>query len=196
MQFGNKELRILQDSEVLPLKARICRKVEEKLLDLGEVYRRTIGERSLPDYPDALHSGGKISRGENYRQQAYRVLDLPSMLSKEDMFLFRTMMLWGDAFSWHFVLTGKYLDSFGDKLLANLGSITDGGFLSLHNDPWTWHRNDPSWVALHDKLDAKAAEDLAKRKFLKISHFLDLKEYKRLEERGVEILESYLDVLG
>lgn len=195
MTLDEKELQILQDPSLLPMKARVCEKYEEQLDSLWNQYGEMLIGLKSTSFREILGAKGKISKGENYMQQAYRVLDYPSMLTRYDMLLFRTMMLWGDAFSWHFILAGKYLDRFRDRVCLNKYRIPKGGYLSCHDDPWVWHRNDKGWLPLDQMEYDELTEESAKRKFLKFSHFMDLEEYPRLKERSLEILNAYMRII-
>ncbi|MCI4668796.1 MAG: hypothetical protein MRZ79_11720 [Bacteroidia bacterium] len=195
MRLSKEELEILMDAEFLPLKAIVCQRVENNLLQLGNTYQSELQEWKSDNFPELLMGNYRISKGENYRSLAYRVLDYPSVLGKDDMFLFRTMMLWGDAFSWHLILAGKYLEAFGLNLIDGWESVPEGAFLSLHDNPWIWHQSDENWIEKGKLKPEMIREELRKRKFLKISHFLPLDQYSLLESRGLELLKSYLNIL-
>ena len=195
MELEEQELAILEDENFLPMKAKVCLKVEGLLAELHTDLIELMSGYEPTEWPKIRQSKGKISRGENYHHYAYRVLDYPNVLTKDDMFLFRSMMLWGDAYSFHFILAGKYLEAFQDKLIGALYKLPKETLLATHDDPWIWHSSAPNWKGLGDLGTKGLKDEMKKRKFMKLSHFLNLKEYSQARERSREILERYLDIL-
>ena len=78
-----EELRFLKDADILPTKSRILEKIEQELLATYETLRGLHEKRGLLQ-EDLFQRNGKISKGDNYQLQAYRVLDYPRIFDKKD----------------------------------------------------------------------------------------------------------------
>lgn len=187
-----EELTVLQDRSFLPLKHSACLKIEAQLALL----RDEIGKTFDPAVPEALRkSGGKISRGENYHTYAYRVLDCPSVFRKEDIFTFRTLVLWGHYIGFHLLLTGAFKEQYQEKLIAEYGRLQGDFWLSREDIPWQWLLNEAEQVPLAG-LEADALREiLAARKFLKVSVYLPLSRYAELPATGAALWQQWQQLL-
>jgi len=89
MQLTEKELIILQDRDFLLTKATVLEKINELLVQTRMELKESV-ENSNFSFPDGIDlQNGKISRGENYKNLPYMVLDYPALFTTKTVFAFR-----------------------------------------------------------------------------------------------------------
>jgi hypothetical protein len=82
----------------------------------------------------------KIYKGENYRLLPYVMLDHPRIFRGKDAFSIRSFFWWGQHFSIHLVLGGKYKAAYENKVMNALRSAKLPGWnVAFTNDPWEHH---------------------------------------------------------
>lgn len=135
-QLTAQELMLVQNAEWLLTKQQITGKVYELLGTLSTRYSNL-----LLQYPPAdaaiLQPTPKIARGEYYRQLPYVILDQPRFFKQEDAFAIRSLFWWGQHFSIHLHLSGRYKAQYMPLLLRHLqqGRLQQWHTV-LAEDPW------------------------------------------------------------
>ena len=186
-KLTEKELAIFQDQEFMPLKAIVWQKLESILYETMKQLQLII-----PEYAEVLHdsllkSTGKISRGENYKTYAYRVLDYPRVFEGNDFFTFRCVVLWGHPIGFHFILKGKYKKHYQELLLENALKSNDEIWLSDQEDPWVWEFKEEQQILVNSANLLVAQKMLEKKDFLKLTTYLPLKDYHQIMEKSIDI---------
>ena len=190
-----EELDVLQDRRFMPLKFSASQKIEMLLASLRSELVHALANPASPA-PEALRkSGGKISRGENYHTYAYRVLDCPGIFQKEDIFAFRTLVLWGHHIGFHLLMTGDFKARYQARVLERRAQLDGDFFLSREEIPWQWFRNETEQLPLKSLSDTAMAEMFAARKFLKISTYLPLDRYAEIPTQGAAIWQAWESIL-
>lgn len=193
-KLTEREFSLLQDASLLPTKYQIGKKMDKWLLHL---------QRELnPHIKDAIHlaeevrkSTGKISRGENYHNQAYRVLDFPRIFRRDAMFAFRTVVLWGHPIGFHLILSGTYKEAYQEVILAKKEELGEYVYVAAHPNPWIWESDAEGLMACHS-LSSKEWEDhLNTYSFIKLSHFMPLADYEQLTSKGLDIWHKWSSLL-
>ncbi|MEL6132876.1 MAG: hypothetical protein AAFR59_05880 [Bacteroidota bacterium] len=165
------ELATLSDRDFFPLKFEICEKVEGQL---NHFYQSIVHHHDAQN--TYLKNTGKLSKGENYHTYPYRVLDFPRYFAGEDILLFRTMMLWGDTFSFHLILTGRPYDIFQESIWKARHKASFPLYIAQHETPWTWGQQEGGWINGEVWTDKNWEQHISVYKYLKLSTFLPLSE--------------------
>jgi hypothetical protein len=192
MSLTKSELDILEDAEFLLAKARLISKVQELLAKV----RREINERiksSAFSFPSDINlKSGKISRGENYKNLPYLVLDHPSLFRTEDIFSFRTMFWWGNFFSATLHLEGQSLEKYRVAIANNIMRL-DGEqiYVAIGDSPWHYHYEESNYIPL-SKMDKNFIEDC---RFLKLSKKTELKNWENIPHFSADFLELATSIL-
>jgi hypothetical protein len=192
MNLTKSELDILEDAEFLLAKARLISKVQELLAEV----RMEINERiksSAFSFPSDINlKSGKISRGENYNNLPYLVLDHPSLFRTEDIFAFRTMFWWGNFFSATLHLEGHNLEKYRVAISNNIKRL-DGEqiYVAIGDSPWHYHYEESNYIPL-GKVDKSFIEDC---KFLKLSKKTELKNWENIPRFSADFLELSISIL-
>ncbi|WKN44372.1 hypothetical protein [Tunicatimonas pelagia] len=191
-----KELRQLADTDFLLTKAVIHQKAERLLTATQTQLKAYIQDKS-PAFPEAvLIRGGKISRGENYQNLPYHVLDYPRQLSQDAIFTLRTMIWWGHELSitWH--MAGHSLQQFRAQLENKLPLMKQWHWqICVSDDPWQYHRI-PSYYQ-----PALGFEEntwrlwLEKRSFCKFVVFFPFSDWDVLPRKAVTFLDQVVTLL-
>ncbi len=190
-----EELAVLQDKTFMPLKYSVSKKMEALLADLRATLSEELNQSQLI-VPEILRkSDGKISRGENYHTYAYRVLDYPSTFDKQDIFSFRTLILWGHHIGFHLLLTGKFKERYQIRLLANHEQAPSDCFLSQAEIPWHWLPGENEQLPFSGMGEADIQTAFAARKFIKLSVYLPLGEYAAISTRGLKLWQQWAEML-
>lgn len=181
------EMTAFQDRSFMPLKSSAWLKVENLL----EVLRHGLIEDLAPVrhlFPREMDvSAGKLSRGENYQDFPYRVLDLPRAFQDREFFTFRALVLWGHHISFHLIATGRYKEAIQGRIIAAAASLPDSFNLSAQATPWEWHLNTDDYVQARALQEAPVAQALRENSFLKISFFMPLSRYMDIPVAGREV---------
>lgn len=193
MNLSSKEEQIIYDTEYLRTKIIVIDKIHQ----LFEEVRRTINKsinHSNFSFPNDIDSKiGKIFKGENYKMLPYVNLDYPKLFSKENVFAFRTMFLWGHFFSTTLHISGEYLDIYKNQILQNLPNYLNNNlYICVNDNPWEYHYEVDNYVLLTtNNLDL-----LSNKLFIKISKQFNLEDYKILPKLVEEFFNTSLKILS
>ena len=129
-KLTNKEFELILDTEYPLLKKNAIEKIQAHLHQLGE----KLTENPLITGP--LHNVSfKISKGENYLNLPYLVLDLPKIDGNHFPILCRTMFWWGKYFSFNVFIRKDAYDMYTfEKKLKLIDS--DGMHLLVNDKIW------------------------------------------------------------
>ena len=176
-----EELRVLCDNTFMPLKKRVSDHVVSQLEQLRKVLKQEILLSGQFSSIELKNPAGKISRGENYNTYAFRVLDFPGIFDGDEMFLFRTMMLWGHHFASYLILSGKWQTHYRSSLLEKFDQLATQGFLIFdHATPWEWEIEPPGAIPLTSLTPTAFHSLLEQKPFIKLGRKLALEKYQDL----------------
>ncbi len=136
----------VMDAEWILTKHQIMEKVQlmmqQQIDPINHIFKPLATE-----FDRAILSGSpKISKGENYRKLPFIILDYPAVFSKTDVFALRTLFWWGNNFSLHLQLRGKYLHQFKEKLFKNLKTDGSGFYICVNDTEWEHHFENDNFV--------------------------------------------------
>ncbi|MEM6843101.1 MAG: hypothetical protein AAF632_12805 [Bacteroidota bacterium] len=193
-----QELNYLADTDFLLAKVAIQQKANQ-LLATTQLQLKEYITNQVPAFPEVvLTEGGKISRGENYQQLPYYVLDYPRLLSQNDVFNLRTMIWWGHelSISWH--LAGHSLSHFRSRLESQWAAVKRLDWhVCVGDDPWQYHRH-PSYYRLASELSFEKttwAKWLESRGFCKFAVFFPLSGWDGFPTQAVTFLDQIVTLL-
>lgn len=135
-------------------------------------------EQQLSAY---FKTSGKISRGENYRQLPYLVLDYPRKFTRDDIFAFRTLFWWGHFFSNTLHLQGNSLLTYRFNFLNHYRKLSEDNFyICINSNPWEYHYNKDNYVLVKELKESEYEEIVRNCEFLKLSRKLELNQIDQL----------------
>lgn len=195
LKFSKEELAALNDLNFFLLKHSATRKIVALFGEMEAEYKDILKANELN--VDQLNvTTGKIFRGENYSQFPYIILDCPRLFNSESVFAYRTMMWWGNEFSFTLHLQGKVLEQFRRPLEANYEKlIGQDVFYCVNDTPWQYHYGTDNYVSVTSTTKEDFLKRLKEMKFIKLSRRVALDEYGVVKEKGKETLSFFLSLL-
>ena len=192
MQLTEKELIILQDRDFLLTKATVLEKINELLVQTRMELKESV-ENSNFSFPDGIDlQNGKISRGENYKNLPYMVLDYPALFTTKTVFAFRTMFWWGNFFSASLHLEGITLNDYNNSIINNFENLLNKNiYIGVGETPWQYHYEDDNYILLNEA----HSNFITNCNFLKLSKKIELKKWNDVPEFSTNFFELVLSVL-
>lgn len=172
---------MVTNAEIILTKQLIIQKVYELFADCVPMIKNNfLNETALP--AEIIGSVPKISKGENYLQLPYVMLDYPRTFGNENTFAIRTMFWWANFFSITLHVSGSYKMTLKDIILKNSEVLSDGFYISIGKDEWAHHFNEDNYQ-LYTQLAVKDQESsLDTNNFLKLALKFDLQQWNKMEE--------------
>lgn len=194
--LNQQELDYLQDTHFLLTKRKITQQLQQLLAKTQQELHDLLKQHKQHLPPHCLQRAGKISRGENYKGLPYLILDYPRLLTKDDVFAFRTMFWWGNFFSCSLQLQGKsltlYRSALNHKLITHKSS---GLYICVNSTPWEYHYGTDNYQLL-ESLQEERINHLLEQDFCKISRKTGLENYAELPSFALNCAQEYLDLLS
>jgi len=192
MQLTEKELLILQDTDFLLTKTTVLEKINELLGQTREELKESVENSnfSFPNGVDLLN--GKISKGENYKNLPYMVLDYPALFKTKTVFAYRTMFWWGKFFSATFHLEGIALNYYRKSITFNLDKLLKKDvYIGVGDTPWQYHYEEDNYSLLNEE----HSDFITNCNFLKLSKKIELKKWNDVPKFSTNFFELALSVL-
>jgi hypothetical protein len=169
LMLSDEELQLVNNPGFILTKRMIIDKVCGLLGALQEDQKTVIENEKHWLPPPVVRSSAKISKGENYLQLPYVLLDHPRCFEAEDIFAVRTMFWWGNFFSTSLHLSGKYKEMFQQKITENLGRIKQEIFICVNENQWQHHFEAGNYVAAKQMPADEIQKVLLEKRFVKLA---------------------------
>jgi hypothetical protein len=193
IRLSSAEIELMQDADIILTKNRILEKmkllleeVQEKQIDFAKNNNLTAEVFKVPS---------KISRGENYLNLPYLILDYPRSSSENNFFFIRTMFWWGKFFSCTLHLAENSKQKFKDRI-KNSYSPLRNCYISVSTDQWVHHLEEPDYVKI-GLLSKQEFDDCCENfNHIKIASKHPLTKWQEASSQLFENWKSYLSVCG
>ena len=192
-EFTTKELKYLQNTDFLKTKRLIIKGFIGLFEDIQTDILHLLdgGSFELPD--GLIAKSGKITKGENYKDLPFVVLDCPRFFSKNDIFAYRSIFWWGNYLSNHFLLKGHYLDRYRAQFSDSWSSLKEEGvYLDLSGDPWNHDLSTSDYVHASQLSREKFDEILQRPEFFKLAWRVELDQLKAFHQFS---LKNFLTII-
>lgn len=191
-EFSLHELAVASDSGWIITKHRIIEKVYRFFGSLCDEYRTMIDGCSDVIPQEVRSVSPKIYRGEQYRQMPYVMMDYPRYFQRDDIFAIRSFFWWGNHFSIHLLLGGKFRDLYAEKIGKKLAEgRLPGYYFALPENPWQHHFERDNYIPAAEFPDAQKTP--GPHRFIKVGSWLPLAES---DVSGEFFRESYRKILA
>lgn len=197
-KLSNEELNALTDLKFFELKQSITKKATQ-LLSVLELKLKEKANKTNSYIPEeVLKIDSKISKGENYRGLPYLVLDYPRYFKNENIFAFRSMFLWGKYFTFTLHLSGVYLHHFLPKLKSNFAKINfESTYVSIGENQWVHHIEKTNYVSIENWTQNINTDEYFNRiKYIKLVRKLELSDWEKVPEFGIETYKLFIKILN
>jgi hypothetical protein len=171
------ESALVENASWLLIKHRIIGKVYGVFGGLSETYKGLLEQYRQNIPGEVISVSPKIYKGEQYRQLPYVMLDLPRYFKQNDTFAIRTFFWWGNSFSIHLLLGGKYKSKFKDQIQGHIsnGSL-DAWYIGVSEDPWQHHFEQDNYVPVNNFNNKRNAIDSGN--YLKLARWHPVSDWK------------------
>lgn len=174
LQFSNEEAALAENISWLLTKHTIIQKVYRLFGSLSEEYQHLLS--GLPGLlPESVSSvSPKIYKGEQYRMLPYVMMDFPRFFQRSDVLAIRSLFWWGNHFSVHLLLGGKYKTQYTPRIKAAIAvTAVSSWYSQVTDDPWEHHFEPDNYLLL----DPNRPNVLSgKGNYLKLGAFLPVQQ--------------------
>jgi hypothetical protein len=182
------ESNVLQDAQFFTTKAAIDAKINDLFSELkNKILDCQLENARLPQ--EIWTTAGRIHRGEHLGNFPWRAIDCPRAYNGKDIAVFRTLLVWGHEFSFHLILSGKWMNDFARNLSFD-ALAKDGWLLSLQESPWDWTLNDQSHVPLVGMPKIQWDMVVNQHPWIKISQPLSLTQFSQVPHIGASLWKN------
>lgn len=190
------ETLVLHDSAFFITKATIDAKISDLFVALKLKVENLLQERPGSLAPALFAQPGRQYRGEHLDHLPWRALDCPRHFVGADMFCYRTLLIWGRAFSFHLLLGGQWYTRYAPSIVQAQQALGAAGWQLSHQDsPWDWRMGAEHYTPL-SALSAEAlADHVAAHTWLKLSITHALADFDTVPDRGAALFAQLLDAL-
>ncbi len=195
LMFSDEEQQLVNNTHWILTKRNILDKVNLLLGGLSQDQKVIIEKEKNWLPPEVIRTTPKISKGENYLQLPYLLLDHPRCFDAENIFAVRTMFWWGNFFSMTLQLSGTYKALYQDKICKRLNTIQQDIFICVNENQWQHHFEATNYLSVK-KLAATELQDIIyKKQFLKLAVKFPLQQWNALPELLQESFKEIMEVL-
>lgn len=189
--LSNFELELLQNSEFILTKNNIITKVYEQFGVVCENYRQLIQQNDvLP--AEVFSISPKISKGENYKNLPWVMLDFARWYKAENIFAIRCFFWWANHFSFHLYVNGQYRNAIQQRIEKEK-KLSNEWFICVNKQtPWEYDFTPANYLPL---------QHFSKEKYNDLTHFkigtyMPLNKWNNAEHFYTNSLETILKVVG
>lgn len=197
LMLSDDEQRLVTNTQWILTKRMVVEKVDHLLGHLAQNQKQVIEKEKawLPE--EVVRSEPKISRGENYLQLPYLLLDYPRCFDTENIFAVRTMFWWGNFFSVTLHLSGKYKMRFQEKIIENISTGKQQVFVCINENQWQHHFEADNYISAKQFKEAGWLHRVPEKHFIKLAIKFPLQPWTGLpallEKAFLELIEMLKD---
>ena len=173
--LSNTEMNHVLNQSIFLTKNDVIQKVYLMFQQAHEFYQKEV--QTIPQLPKELKAtNGKISKGENYFQQPWVMLDAPNYFKGNDVFALRTFFWWGNFMSINFLVMGIWVDEVKCCLLKEKNNYEEW-FICINENPWQHHFEKDNMK----KMNECSVEELENLTFIKLAKKIPLQEWDNID---------------
>jgi hypothetical protein len=191
-----QELQLVCNTEWILTKRAIIEKVYHLFGELAVSFA-SIVEKNRRHLPKAISATEpKISKGENYLQLPYVVLDYPRSYHKENSLAIRTMFWWGNFFSITLHVSGQYKNELQQSLVQRLPLLQEQEwFICINNGQWEHHFESSNYIRVSEKTKAEIESIATQQHFIKIAAKFSLQQWNEMPLLLEEMFNTMIQLL-
>ncbi|MEI6264712.1 MAG: hypothetical protein WCP74_06390 [Sphingobacteriia bacterium] len=193
-----KELELVNNADWILTKNLIIQKVYDLFGQVAATYQQDVARFTEFNASTTFTIAPKISRGEQYQQLPYVMLDFPRFFTEQDVFAIRSFFWWGNHCSIHLVLKGAYLAKYGPSidryfsLLGKYANETKDWYIGVGTDPWQHHFDPSNYIPIANW----NGDSVTQLPFLKLAKKIPLQEWDDIDQFFVVHFNRILSILS
>jgi hypothetical protein len=188
--LSNGELSVASNKDIILTKRTII-ETASLLFSNFTPQLAIIFKNTLNPFKDLAKAVPKITKGENYNDLPYVILDYPAVFKKENIFALRSMFWWGNFISITLHLSGEYKLYFEKNIFKNLSP----DFYVCTNETQWQHHFDESNYKMYSTLSKEEMMIIKQKEFIKIALKYELHHWNMMQSllpEGFEKLNMLL----
>lgn len=181
LTLSGEEQQLVNNSDWILTKRVIIEKINRLFGELAESQKTIVfKEKNWLPLP-VIQSTPKISKGENYLQLPYVLLDYPRCFDAENTFAIRTMFWWGNFFSVTLQLSGSYKQLLEENILKNkeIADLYDF-YICINESQWHHHFAAENYITVNQLNDQEFEQIIRQKHFVKMAIKYSLNEWKEI----------------
>ena len=192
-ELSKQELEYLHDTGLLRARFQIRETLAQQLVTAEQALKACIPHLSLSLPTQVLQQAGKLSRGENYRQLPYQVLDYPRYFGQGELFAFRCIVWWGHDISCVLLLQGDVAAKHREQLIARATELYGRQvWVGIHSTPWEHHFEADNLQPLDEFTEKQLRSHFSTHSFVKLVRRLPLAAYAQIPSFCAESFGIFL----
>ena len=177
--LSSKELELVCNTDWIFTKHIIIQKVMQLFGSIIPVLENELEQAQTYLPKEIFANRAKISKGENYQQLPYVMLDYPRCFYKNDTVAIRTFFWWGNFFSITLQLSGKYKQELEQNLEGNFSGLQKNNYWVCINDSeWQHDFSSNNYVAITELTPEKFSAILSREPFVKLAKKIPLQSWE------------------
>ncbi len=196
IEFSDQEMQLMRDDQIFPQKLLITKKIYDLLSELSHELKNHTITQNYP-FPEGTDiTAGKISKGENYQQQPYAILDLPRKFSRQMILAYRTMFWWGHCFAFTLHVGGTPMKNTMQKFLSEYERLQGKNvYFAINSNQFEHHFGEDNYQLL-DNLDHQTIRThIETNQYFKVAKQMPLDQWHHLLEESVVNYELFMDAI-
>ncbi len=174
LQLSEEEKVLVSDPAVILTKNRILEKVDLLLGSLSELQVKRAKELAHRLPGAFFQQAPKISRGQQYRQMPWLMLDFPRCFESAETLAIRQFFWWGHLFSSSLLATG----ALKDQVCAGAWRTIPGIYACVHASPWEHHFEADNFRLAANLTDAEF-QAICQKEFIKLAFMLPITDWEQ-----------------
>lgn len=194
LHFSIEEATLAENVSWLLTKHTIIQKVYRLFGALSEEYRTLLAAypRLLPE--EVIAISPKIYKGEQYRLLPYVMMDFPRYFSRSGTLAIRSLFWWGNHFSVHLVLGGKYKMQYEAALEAGIPHLSPHEwYVQTTGNPWEHHFEEDNYLPLNNSAPGLLS---GKEDYLKLATLLPVNRHDEAPSFFSASFKTLLQILN
>lgn len=195
IQLSPQETELVANTEWILVKHSIIKKVYAMFGDINELIK-TEAKAFNDLFPGNIkNQNGKISKGENYQQLPYVILDYPAFFEKENIFAIRTMFWWGNFFSVTLHLSGIFKEQLDNKNPTIFSFLQKNNFfICVNKNEWEHHFEEDNYKHA-SAISLQQFEKINQKDFFKISKKIALSQWNETNDFVINSFREIMQLL-
>lgn len=182
LTLSDEELQLLNNKSWILTKRIIIDKMYQLFGSAAGSIKVSITKEAAWLPQELLQSSPKISRGENYLQLPYVMLDYPRYFEADNIFALRTLFWWGNFFSVTLHLSGRYKKMFADTICGNREILLQHEFyVCVNEDQWQHHFEENNYRAVNQISQPELEQIITQKQFIKLTVKFTLDQWQDIE---------------
>ncbi len=192
-----KELDLVCNTEWILTKHSIIQKVYDLFGTALPAMEMELEKNKKHLVKEVFINGAKISKGENYKQLPYVMLDYPRYFTKDDTIAIRTFFWWGNFFSVNLQLSGSFKEQYLLCIKNKFEMLQQNNYyLCVGDHPWEQHFDKGNFVAVCSITKNEFEDILSEKPFVKIAKKIMMTQWEEVPAFIVSTFEELAGLLN